>query len=170
MTLEKEAGDDAESPIVWVHIRLTKTMVRFPPFAVATWMFAKRLLFVLGVLGVIYALVAPRQLEPSTIRYVLVALLAWLLWDQIVAPKGYGKSHILVTTRGVVFTEHNLYLDWDDIANYQLSPELLRLEPKPGRGPGALFGKRRLDIPVTPRNREILRDLFAENVERWKPA
>ena len=46
--------------------------------------------------------------------------------------------------------------------------EIERLIQLLARLPG--LGPSRLDIPVTANNREVLRDLFGENVERWKPA
>lgn len=167
---ETDVEDHAEDPIVWVHIRLTKRMGALPPMAVRTWSIFKALLFLGGLVGALYALLVPEGLPTDLARYLVALLLVWFAWDRVFVRGKLGLSHILVTSRGVVFTEYDIYLMWDEIESYQLSPEVLRLKPAPGKGPGDWRGARELDIPVTPRNREILRDLFAENAKRWKPS
>jgi hypothetical protein len=158
-----------EDPIVWLHIRLNKRMGSLPPMAVRAWTGLKWLFFLFGIGATFFALLVPGGLPTEIGRYLVALLLAWFIWDRVFTRGRLGLSHILVTSRGVVFTEHDLYLMWDEIESYQLSPELLRIKPKPGRGPSDWRGTRELDLPVTVRNREILRDLFGENVERWKP-
>ncbi|MCA9320157.1 MAG: hypothetical protein KDB53_05455 [Planctomycetes bacterium] len=165
--LRSYEGDDI--PQVFVDIRLVRRIGSLSPMVMAMWQGAKGLLF-LGALALTLAfLVIPDFNLAHQLRIALAVILAWQVWDQVVAHRNYGLSHILLTTKGVLMTEENLYLRWEEIDSWKQQGNLLRFKPKPGFGAKGLFAASELDVPLSQGNRELVLELFRENVARWKP-
>ena len=166
---EKEVMDDGEMPVIHVDIRLTRRIGVLPPMAMKSWQAMKSVLFFASLIGIFYAVLRPEAEIHEAIRYTMVFILVWQVWDQIIARHRYGVSHILVTTKGVCFTDDNIYVRWEEIENWKNDGNLLRMKPKAGFGPKGIFAAKECDIPLTEQNREFLLELFRERVPRWKP-
>ena len=162
-------GDDI--PRVYVDIRLTRRMGALSPAATRMWQALKGVLFLVSAIAILGLTIMPRANVPLNVRIALAAMAVWLFWDQVVSRRHWGASHILLTTKGVLFTDENVYVRWDDIESYKVAGNLLRMRPKAGHRPAGLFAPSELDIPLTEGNREHVLELFREyGVPAWRPA
>lgn len=161
---------DDDIPRIWVDIRVTRKLGMLSPAATGMWQTVKAVLFFGALALTIAQSVYPAAGIPANVRIACALVVAWLVYEFVIARRSYGVSHILVTTKGVLFTEENVYLRWEELESFQVGGGLLRLRPKPGYGPEGLFAPRDLDVPLSDQNRELLLDLCRENgVPAWKP-
>lgn len=161
---------DDDTPRIWVDIRLTRKLGSMSPDATRMWQGAKGVIFFVALALTIVQSVYPAAGIPANLRIACALMIAWLVYELIIARRSYGVSHILVTTKGMLFTEENVYVRWEDIESYQVGGGLLRVRPTPGHGAKGLFAPKDLDVPLSDQNRELLLDLCRENgVPPWKP-
>ncbi len=161
--------DEDAPPVIHVDIRLTRRIGTLPPMAMQLWQGFKGVLFLLSLVGIMFVTLRPETEVHEALRYTMCFMVLWQVWDKLVARHRYGVSHILVTTKGVCFTDDNIYVRWEDIESWKNDGRLLRMRPKPGHGPKGFLAPKECDIPLTENNREFLLDLFRERVSRWRP-
>ncbi|MCB9833214.1 MAG: hypothetical protein H6807_12135 [Planctomycetes bacterium] len=182
-TEQDQRREEDEIPRIYADIELRRTIAGLPQSTIRIWLAFKRLIFLAALGGLFYMVLVPAisaapdstggyavKDVPEGGRYLITAVVAWMLWDQVFARRRLGTSHILVTTKGVLLTEDNVYLRWSEMESFQNDGKLLRFRLKPGAGPSQAFAPRTYDLPLTQANREFLLDLFREKVERWKPS
>ena len=149
--------------------RLERSSGSMPPVAMACWQGLKSVAFLLSLAGALAYLCWDEFTPTLNLRIVMACIIGWQFWEQVIARRRYGISHILLTSKGVLFTEENVYVKWEDIESYMQHGDMLRFKPAPGCGPRGLFARSELDIPLSKANREFVLDLFKERVTRWKP-
>ncbi len=164
----QESSDDGLT-IIHADIRLTRRISLLPPMAMRLWQGMKFVLLIISLAGMLFVVIRPDVEVTEIPRYVMCLIVIWQLWEHLVARRRYGVSHILVTTKGVCFTDENIYVRWEEIESWKNDGRLLRMKPKPGFGPRGFMAPRECDIPLTDRNREFLLDIFREKVARWRP-
>ena len=164
----QNSGEDGLT-IIHADIRLIRRIGVLPPIAMKLWQGLKLFLFLASLLGVIFVAVRPTVDVPELLRWVMCSMVVWQIWEHMVARHRYGVSHILVTTKGVCFTDENIYVRWEEMESWKNDGKLLRLKPKAGFGPRGFMAPTECDIPLTDRNREFLLDIFREKVPRWRP-
>ena len=169
MDNDEDNSEESEIPRIYVDIRIRRTIGIMPPMALAAWQKLKGVFFLGSIVATFFLILRPQFPVQGSFRIVVCLFLAWLLWDQVFARRHYGVSHVLITTKGVLFSDENLYVRWEEIQDWKHAGSLLRLRPKPGFGAKGLFAPRELDIPLTEANGEFLLDMFREKVERWRP-
>ena len=160
-------GDDV--PRIWVDIRLVRRIRSLPPMAVRAWQALKNLLFVACLASGVALLTVEGLDAPQGLRLLIGVGMVWLVWDQVIARRRPGVSHILLTTKGVLLTDENVYVRWEEIEGWQLGSNLLRFKPKPGFGATGLFAPTWLEIPLAPQNKDIVLEHFREHAKVWKP-
>lgn len=168
-----EAGtrtfEDDDRPVVHVALRIKKGVRSMPGFAGIAWSALKTVLLVV-FLGLALWIVIDEAADVRTGGRWLIALgLVFGLYDRVMVRPRLGTFHVLVTDRGILFSEHQLYLPWDGIESYQIAGDLLRVRAKPEHAPRGLLAPRELDVPLTAANRPILTELFRERAPRWRP-
>ncbi len=156
-------------PYIHVDIRLTRRIGILPPMAMALWQGMKAVFLIASLLGMFVLVIKPEIQVSDSLRYIMVLMVVWQVWDQLIARRRYGTSHILVTTKGVCLTDENIYVRWEEIESWKNDGNLLRMKPKPGFGPKGFMAPSECDIPLTDRNRAFLLEKFREKVPRWKP-
>lgn len=169
MTETDRRAEEDEIPRIHADIQLRRTIASLPESTMRAWGNLKRLAFLAALAGLFYICLVPEARVEMTGRLIVVLVVAWMLWDQVFARRRIGTSHILVTTKGVLLTEDNVYVRWEEMESFQHAGDLLRFKLRPDAGPRGLFAPRSFDIPLTANNREFLLELFRERVERWKP-
>ncbi|MFT7618383.1 MAG: hypothetical protein ACI97A_002026 [Planctomycetota bacterium] len=167
-TSQSESTED-DLPIIHVDIRLTRRIGVLPPLAMSMWQGFKAFLSLASLLGMFLIVLKPEVGVGEGLRYAMCLIVLWQFWEHIVARTQYGVSHILVTTKGVCFTDENIYVRWNDIENWKNDGKLLRMRPKDGHGPRGFMAPKECDIPLTEMNREFLLEIFRERVPRWRP-
>lgn len=160
-------GDDI--PKIFASIKLRKSLGVLPPGAQSAYLVFKGAVFLVGLAIAITCIITPDFIRGTGLRIPLAVLVGWFYYDQVVARRNYGTSHVLVTSRGVLLTDENVYVYWDDIESYQHAGNVVRFRPKPGAGPAGLFAPKELDVPINDANREVVLDEFRSRVKRWKP-
>ena len=161
-------GDDI--PQIFLDIRLRRTIGSLPPLALSMWLGLKAAMFLASLAGVVALTILPDAEVGLNLRIALSVVLVWLFYEHVLARRHYGVSHILATTKGVLFSDENIYVRWEDIESYKAAPDLLRFRPAPGHGPKGLFAPKELDIPLNDGNRDHIVELFRDNgVKKWKP-
>ena len=140
------------------------------PTTTRLWQGAKTVLLFATLITTIVQSVYPAADIPANLRVVCAVIVTWLIYEFVIARPNYGVSHILVTTKGMLFTEHNVYVRWEEFESFQIGNGLLRMRPKPEAAPVGFFAPKDLDVPLSEQNRELLLELCRENgVPPWKP-
>lgn len=161
-------GDDV--PRVIVTIKLRRSIGSLPVAAQHLWSAVKAAVFLIGTAAAVVTTIWPNALAlPLQLRIAIALVVIWFVWDRTWARRTSGTSYILVTTHGVLISDENLYVKWDEIESYQIGSDRVRLRPKPEARPTGAFAPREFDIPLDAANRPLIADLFAENVSRWSP-
>ncbi len=157
--------DTTELPVVYVSLRINRRLGVLPLLAQNTVQVLKGLVFAAACAALIWWTLSGHNEATMPLRISVIGGLLWMIWDRVLSRTRYGYTHIFVTTKGVMFGSYDLYLDWDHIESYQISDSKLKVAPHPEHRPKRWPAPKTLDIPVTKKNREILSELFRENVE-----
>lgn len=132
------------------------------PFALQGWLLFKNTLFLAAFAITLAQVWIPDLMTPF--RLVFQLILLWALQSTVLTQHKPGLSYILITTRGVLISDLNVYLDWNDIAAYSAAPTLIRLRTEPGAIPSWSGGARTIDVPLATSNRTDVKDAFREYV------
>ena len=131
---EQDAAEE-DLPIIHVDIRLTRRIGSLPPIAMSLWQGFKGILALCSLAGMFLLVLRPEVEVDESLRYAMALMVFWQFWEQVISRTSYGTSHILVTTKGVCFTDENIYVRWSEIESWKNDGKLLRMRPKDGFGP-----------------------------------
>ncbi len=155
-------ADTYERTEVISTIRIRRTMLHLSPFALQGWVLFKNSLFVAAFVLTLAQTWIPGFVEP--LRLVAQLVLIWAIQSTILTQHKPGLSFMLVTTRGILISDINVYLDWKEIDAYSAAPTLIRLRTKPGAVPSLMNGPKTIDVPLATSNRTEVKDAFREFV------
>jgi len=164
-SLDELERDDA-LPRIYVDIRITRRIRSLPATTVAIWQGMKKVLFLGAVLLAVLALCWPDFVISQGLGIVAAILIVWQIWENMIARSHYGVSHILLTSKGILFTAENVYIPWEDVESWAASGDLLRLTPSPQARPGGLFAPSTLDIPLAHKSRHLVLEVFRKEAPR----
>ncbi len=168
-SLEELERDDA-LPRIYVDIRITRRIRSLPPMTVAIWQAMKKVLFLGAILLAALALSWPEFEISQGLGIAASIMIVWQVWENMIARSHYGVSHILLTTKGILFTAENVYVHWEDVEEWAASGDLLRLTPAPRARPGGLFAPSTLDIPLAHKSRRLVLEVFRREAPRNREA
>lgn len=156
-------ADDDDYPRVYADIRILRRWKGIPPTAAAVWQTVKGLGF--AACGVVALATLLGAFEPSLQLAIFTAfMLCWATWEHVFARHRPGTSHVLVTERGILFTSENVYLRWEEIAQWGGDQKLVRVRPKPGAGRGGWFAPSEYLVPLNDDCRTTVRGCLTERV------
>ena len=108
LPLDDSSREPLETTAVLSTIRIRRTLMHLSPFALHSWLLFKNTLFAGAFCCTIAQVWIPEFLVPF--RLVFQLILVWAIQSLILTRHKAGVSYLLVTTRGVLVTDLNIYL------------------------------------------------------------